>query len=331
MNLLISISLLLAISASSYSNAEEACPLCKNPDLEEEQTLEVQNDESLSDRCNTCPNSQSEIQKIQCAIEELQLPINAVSSTLKFKVEDSGSCSGIKVSKNGHILSAAHCFKSCLEKNSKSEVKAKYLGTLIKKYSLPSTSLKCKVTVDHKELTVEIIALNYCSPRALRYVAGMQKISPTDNMLPNEFSNCDQSPDIIVFKPLTSSLDAKGCYPITIRDKWNIGETITTIGFPGKTFRQNRTNSDGESLYFASGPISSTTSGVLTVKSDGHGGMSGGPAFDNAFNLVGIQFEGDKNTFDNVGTRSNIIPLSSLSNLRKKDGTRYISSDLSCN
>jgi hypothetical protein len=161
-------------------------------------------------------------------------------------------CSGVVVSREGHILTARHCLQQCLiqtevftPKRSKHgvdffELNRTKLGTAVCDAVIDGTSTRIRVVATSPGL---IVPADYKS---------FETLEPETYQALRERGFTSQG-DFAIVQPETQ-LSGKSCAQLSAVPAKR-GDHVATLGFPSETFRPDGANSDGESLFVSSGVV----------------------------------------------------------------------------
>lgn len=153
--------------------------------------------------------------------------------------EKVGHCSGVYISKSRDILTAAHCFESCLFKNPSA-------------VGQNQTGKTCSVRINGEPTVVQVKVASQCPldkthdlkiGRALgKPVAGIPGTCATQN-------------DVAIVRPLSTLTRPFQCLPIQAQTF--LGENVFTVGHPGYSSRSDERlyDSDGKRAYYSRGSI----------------------------------------------------------------------------
>lgn len=234
-------------------------------------------------------------------MEEAQNSQAAINATFKFfsriNSKEVLRCGAFHTSKQGHFVSAAHCFNPCLERTGYLKKSGK--GFVRTEKKLPAT---CKIEMNKKEVIIKVHSMGSC----LNY----------------EDPKCDSSQDFLI-----AQIEGvhTSCVAIRKQQPPILGEELVAVGFPDETMGRLN-NSDGKHMHLSFGEVLENGDGKCTYvtvdklagrveKSEAQGlvpnpglqrmsadfykGSSGGPIVDRAGHVVGVGvlISGPEDTF----------------------------------
>lgn len=171
------------------------------------------------------------------------------------KITDSfGSCTGNRISNDGHILTARHCLNACLvSKGYVEEIniypEMGWRSPKLYKSKLDENSF-CKVAIDGKEQMVQVLAASeaFMVPSEQSSLYNMDKELYFEYLNSGYFHNGD-------FAIIKSSEKTADCFQMSLSPA-EPGAPVSYSGYPGATTgRPTGLDSDGESFLKAQGEL----------------------------------------------------------------------------
>lgn len=168
-------------------------------------------------------------------------------------------CSATVVSNEGHILSARHCFDSCLRDLGAISNQSNYGKVRVINIDLQKAIGGICTFQINKDAKVEAEIVAVSPGRIIKSASG-----DLDPETPNESTqywrdvknhvppNYEFSSDFIILKPTTQQ--KLPCSPAEFSKPRLKGNFIWAVGMPKKTKRTNRLNSDGQNQFVSTGP-----------------------------------------------------------------------------
>lgn len=187
---------------------------------------------------NTCLHRTNFLPSAE-GLKAYQLPIRALAAAVKIELVNAQGkvfdhCSGMTVSQSGDILTAGHCFESCLSEAN--GYKSSSQGSVVDEQVL--TSLKCSVRINGQPLDASLLAVSNCR-LAERFKSGSSKV-------------CNG----LDYALINVNIKSTDCLPLGDRQV-GVGSDVATFGFPTKTYRAYNEvggrDSDGESQFATGG------------------------------------------------------------------------------
>lgn len=174
------------------------------------------------------------------ALSEIPKALDYISASaiMDFFDDRGDGCSGAFVSDEGHILTASHCLETC----------RKDAGTMQPPYD-------CKMKINGRTITVEVLVAATCSPDKVRSAQFYLTIAG-EKRAKEEFGKCVGQSDLAILK--TKDPIPFKCLPIGLSSS-NLGDRVATLGRPAATERAKRVpnakDADGKSRYYSTGEI----------------------------------------------------------------------------
>lgn len=162
----------------------------------------------------------------------------SASAVMDFSDDPTDRCSGAFVSDEGHILTAAHCLKTCREK----------AGTMQPPYD-------CKLKLNGRAVTVEILVAATCKAREVK-LARFHSTMLGEARAKELLGDCVGQSDLAILK--SKDPVSFACLPMNTSPP-NLGDSVAALGRPMATERAKQSpgakDADGKSLYYSTGKI----------------------------------------------------------------------------
>lgn len=181
--------------------------------------------------------------------------VHSDSSVVKINGSSGGACTGTRVSKDGYILTARHCFNGCL-----------ISGGFVDSYSLfpeygwrspklyqMNKKATCSISINDEVKNVEVVAIGpgFMIPTEQRSLSLYDKDLYLSFLEKSYFHNGD-------FAIIKEDSSTQNCKSVNWASALE-GEDVHYHGYPSKSFgRPEGRNSDGESLLKGEGVVSSS-------------------------------------------------------------------------
>jgi hypothetical protein len=173
-------------------------------------------------------------------------------------VDSFGSCTGTRVSRNGHILTARHCFNACIISQKIAHENLIYPEDGWRSPILYQMDYKneyfCEVTIDGVLSRVKLIggSQGFMTPMEQSSLSLMDKSLYSDFLNLNYFYNGD-------FLIIKEEVEAPTACATLSRETVHVGEYLYYDGYPAQTTgRPEKGNSDGFSMQHSEGKRSKT-------------------------------------------------------------------------
>lgn len=171
------------------------------------------------------------------------------------KLKDSfGTCTGTRISNNGHILTARHCFNACLISQGHVEVEKiypedGYMSPKLYRFKADREAI-CDQEINGVKTKVKILAIG----PAFMTESEKRSLPLYDNPLYHSYLDQDffHTGDFLIAKELNPT--ESSCKKINTTTNAP-EEQVQYMGYPGASKGRGAHNSDGESLYLAQGKI----------------------------------------------------------------------------
>jgi hypothetical protein len=213
----------------------------------------------------------------------------------------------LRLSDEGHVLTASHCLNSCFGAQS-----SERLTEILSARPGQPLQLTCPFIIDGQSVNAEVVVSQRCR------LENVRDGRPADNDL-NQLSECHVSAgDVTILKVPNEVLRSRPCLPMNFNPP-NHGSDVIAMGSPLRTNRRHygARNADGRSFYFSTGQIinsdqctlkeSPWSSNLRTLRpalppavarlrnpryfqmsADIESGSSGGPVLNSNLEIIGV-------------------------------------------
>lgn len=173
----------------------------------------------------------------------------------------SSRCAGTFISDQGHIITAAHCLRSCIYDTTRTAQEKSSIGAQERVTSKKRLSQTCAVNMNGQQVEIDVLFAPPCSSE----VAEQTLIDP-DHPQKKECKNQSDLALVKLSRPLRPLKNGKlssdpryleesfRCIPLNLNPQPASGR-VFTLGVPEETKRPGNCNSSGKGFYFSDGFI----------------------------------------------------------------------------